>query len=69
MGRKSLVFVSKFSGDIIISYIGVNRNFLYKNGLYKNVCNVIKFRGNQNYRKYVRGDDIQDAISPSTAIF
>ena len=32
-------------------------------------CNVIRFRGNQKYRKHVYGDDIQDALSPSTAIF
>ena len=32
-------------------------------------CNEIRFRGNQKYRKHVRGDDIQDALSPSTAIF
>ena len=32
-------------------------------------CNVIRFRGNKNYRKHVRGDDIQDVLGPSTAIF
>ena len=32
-------------------------------------CNIIRFRGNQKYRKHVHGDDIQDALSPSTAIF
>ena len=47
---------------------GGRRNFLYKNGLYKNVCNVIKFRGNKTYRKHVHGDDIEDALRPSTAI-
>ena len=31
--------------------------------------NVIRFPGNQKYRKHVRGDDIQDALSPSIAIF
>ena len=35
----------------------------------KNICNVIRFRGNKKYRKLVHGDDIQDALSPSTAIF
>ena len=35
----------------------------------KNVCNVIRFRGNQKNRKHVHGDDIQDALSASTAIF
>ena len=45
------------------------RNFLFKNGLYKNVFNVIRFRGNQKYRKHVPGNDIQDALGLSTAIF
>ena len=26
---------------------------------FKTFCNVIRFRGNQKYRKHVRGDDIQ----------
>ena len=43
--------------------------FLYKNGLYTKFCNVISFRENQKYRKHVHGDDIQDALSHSTAIF
>ena len=34
-----------------------------------NFCNVIRFLGNQKYRKHVHGDDIQDALSPSTALF
>ena len=61
-----MFFISKCSGDILISYIW---NFLYKNGLYKKNCNVIRFRGNQKYRKHVHEDDIQDALSPSTATF
>ena len=32
-------------------------------------CNVIRFRVIQKYRKHVYGDDIRDALSPSTAIF
>ena len=32
-------------------------------------CNVIRFHGNQKHRKHVHGDDIQDALSPSTARF
>ena len=35
----------------------------------QNVCNVIRFRGNQTYRKHVHVDDKQDSFSPSTAIF
>ena len=57
-----------FRGHKNIVYGGI-RNFLYKNGHYKNVCNVIRFRGNKKYRKHVRGDDKQDALSSSTAIF
>ena len=37
--------------------------------IYKNVFIIIRFRRNQKYRKHVHGDDIQDALSPSTAIF
>ena len=48
-----------FRGHNNIVY-GGQRNFLYNN-----VCNVIRFRGNQKYRKHVHGDDIQDALSPS----
>ena len=44
-------------------------NFLYKKCLYKLFCNVIRFRGNQKYRKHVRGDDIQDALSPQPLYF
>ena len=51
------------------SVYGGQRNFLYKNGFYKHVWNVIRFRGNQKYRTHIHGDDIQDALSPSTAIF
>ena len=57
-----------FRGHKNIVYGGIC-NFLYKNGLYKNVCNGIRFRGYQKYLKHVRRDDIQDALSPSTAIF
>ena len=35
----------------------------------KHVCSVIRFRGNQKYQRHVHGDDIEDALSPSTAIF
>ena len=35
----------------------------------KHVCNVIGFRGNQNIKNMSYRDDIQDALSPSTAIF
>ena len=57
-----------FTDHDTMVYGGI-RNFLYKNGLNKHVCNVIRFRGNKKYPKHVYGDDIQDALSPSTAIF
>ena len=37
-------------------------NFLYKNGLNKSVCNVIRFCGRQKQRKHVQENDIQDAF-------
>ena len=51
-----------------IVYGGLH-NFLYKNGIYKHNCNVIRFRGNRKYRKHVKWYDIQDALTPSTALF
>ena len=51
-----------------IVYGGI-RNFLFLNGLCKYFYNVIRFRGNQKYRKHVDGDYIQDALSPLTATF
>ena len=56
-------------GDIIISYIEVNAIFCTRIDFTKNICNVIKFRGRQKQRKHVQGNDIQGALSPSTAIF
>ena len=35
---------------------------------FKNVCNVISFRGRQKQRNHVPGNDIKDALSPSTVI-
>ena len=57
-----------FKGHNNIVY-GGKRNFLYKNGIYKNVCNVIRSRGSQKISKHVHGDDIQDALRHSTAIY
>ena len=61
-------YFKMFRGHNYIVYDG-RCKFLYKNGFYKNVYNVIRFRGNQKYRKHVHGDDIQDTLNPSTAIF
>ena len=63
-----LLHFKMFRGHNNILY-GGRRNCLYKNGLNKNICNVIRFRGNQKYRKHVHVNDIQDALSPSTAVF
>ena len=57
-----------FRGHNNIVFGGLS-NFMYKNTLYKNVCNVIIFRGNKKYQKHDHGDDIQDTLSPLTAIF
>ena len=35
----------------------------------ENICNVIRFRGRQKQRKHVQGNDIQNELSPSIAIF
>ena len=35
----------------------------------KNVCNAIRFRGHYKQRNHVQGNDIQGALSASTAIF
>ena len=51
-----------FRGHNNIVYGGL-RNVLYKNGFNTNVCNVIRFRRNQTYRKHVHEDDITDALS------
>ena len=61
-------YFKMYRGHNNIVYGGLS-NFLYKNGFYKNVYKVIRFRGNQKFRKHFRGDDIQDALSTSTAIF
>ena len=57
-----------FMGHNTIVYGGL-RNFLYKNGLNKEFVMSLDFREIKKYRKHVHGDDIKDALSPSTAIF
>ena len=44
-------------------------NFLNKNELYKNVCNVIRFPGNQDNENMSKGMTYRTQLSPSTAIF
>ena len=68
-GHHTLFFISKCSRDIMILICGGLHNFLYKICLYKKVCNVIRFRRCQNNKIHVQGNDIQDALSPSTAKF
>ena len=63
-----LLYFKMMRGHNNIVYEGCH-NFLYKNGFYKNVGNVNKFRKNLKYRKHVHRDDIQDALSPSTVNF
>ena len=67
-GRKSFFFISKCAGHIVISYMEVGEIFCTRMEFTK-IYNVIKFRGNKKYRKHVHGDDIKDALSPSTDIF
>ena len=43
--------------------------FSLQEWILQNVCNVIRFRRNKKNRKHVHVDDIQDVLSPSTAIF
>ena len=62
-----MFFISKCSGDMIISYMEVHTIFCTRMNLTKK-CNVIRFRGNEKYWKHAHGDDIQDALSPTAAI-
>ena len=58
-----------FRGHNNIVYGGI-RNFLYKNGRYKCMFVIsLDFAEIKKYRKHFHGDDIQDALTPSTAIF
>ena len=57
-----------FTGHYNIVY-GRLRNFLYKNGFYKNVCNVIRFLEHQNNEHVSKGMTYRAQLSPSTAIF
>ena len=66
--RNYLFFISKCSGDLIVSYMKVYAIFCTIMD-YTIFSNVIRFRGNRKYRNRVHVDDIQDALSPSTAIF
>ena len=57
-----------FRGHNNIIY-GRLHNILYKNGLYKDVCNVTRFRGHQNNENMSKGMTYRTQLSPSTAIF
>ena len=53
----------------MISYMEVYANFCIRIVFAKKfVINVIRFRGLQNQRKHVQGNDIQDALSLLNAI-
>ena len=42
---------------------------IFCTGFYKNVCNVIRFRGHQNNENVSKGMTYRAQLSPSTAIF
>ena len=63
-----VLYFEMFRGHDNIVY-GTVRNFLNKNELYKNVCNVIRFHGNQNNENMSKGMTYRTQLSPSTAIF
>ena len=63
-----VLYFKMFMGHNNIVY-GRLHTFLYKNGLYKNVCNVIRFRGHQNNENMSKGMTYRTQLSPSTAIF
>ena len=69
MGRNSLFFISKCSEDLIISYAKVYANFCRIMDFTKMFVMSLDFADAKNYRKHVQGNDIQDELSPSTAIF
>ena len=63
-----VLYFKMFRGHNNIVY-GKLCSFLYKNGLYKNVCDVIRFRGHQSNEKMSKGMTYRTQVSPSTAIF
>ena len=60
-GRKYFFFISKFSGDIIISYMEVDAIFCTRMA-FNFFCFVMSLDVAEikKYRKHVHGDDIQD---------
>ena len=68
-GRTSLIFISKCSGDIILSYMEAFAIFCTRMDFTNIFCNVIRFPENQIYRKHVHGDGIQDGLSPQLLYF
>ena len=65
-----MFFISKCSGDIIISYMEVSEFFCTIMDLTNMFEMSLDFAEIKNIeKKHVHGDDIQDALSPSTAIF
>ena len=61
-----VLYFKMFRGHNNIVY-GSIHNFLNKNGLYKIFVMSLDFAEIINYRKHVDLDDIQGALSPSTA--
>ena len=68
-GCISLFFISKCSEDKIISYMEVYAMFYTRMDFTEMSVMSLDFAEIKKKRKHVRGDDIQDALSPSTAIF
>ena len=63
-----VLYFKMFRGhDNIVN--GRLRNFLYKNELNKNVCNVTRFLENQNNENMSKGMTYRTQLRPSAAIF
>ena len=69
MGRNSLFFILKCSEDLIISYAKVNANFCRIMHFTKMFVMSLDFADAKNNQRHVQGNDIQDELSLSTAIF
>ena len=69
MECNSLLFISKCSRDLIISYAKVYANFCTRMDFTKMLVMSLDFPDAKNNPRHVQGNDIQDVLSLSTAIF
>ena len=69
MGRNSLFLISKWSGDLIISYAKLKANFCRRLDFTKMFVLSLDFADAKNNLRHVEGNDIHGVLSPSTAIF